>query len=273
MNAEEMKALGIPDALHENPLLKEAKNAASLAQIAVDLKAYQGTSIRIPSENAGEADHAAFREKLREKVPSLIELPNDPEKLAPVEESIFERLGKPKEPKGYPVLKDAKVELPEGVEVNEEELRAYAHDLGMTKKQYLAFAKRVIEERSAVVNHNSEQVKALKKELGSAFEERLTAAAAAAQKLGYGEERVEAIRTGRVSVEDAKAWINVAKTLGTEGSHLVNDGGGGGKVTREEALTQIEELYRNPAMNDRSNPRHADLLKRLTELTAIAYPD
>jgi hypothetical protein len=273
MTKEELAAAKVPEALHENPLLKEVKDLATLAQVAVDVKSYQGTSIRIPSENASEADHKEFREKLKAKVPSLVEVPDDPEQFALVEETLFEKLGKPKEAKGYPALKDAKIELPEGVEVNEDELRGYAAKLGMTKKQYATFAKQVVEERAEKARANSKAVQDLKKELGPAFDERLTAAAAAAQKLGYSAEKVEAIRKGLVSVEDAKAWINVAKSLGTEGAELNRDGGGSQRMTPEEARAQIEELYRNPILNDRSNPRHADLMQKLVQLTAIGYPD
>lgn len=273
MTKEELAALKVPEALHENPLLKEIKDPASLAQVAVDLKSYQGTSIRIPSENASEADLKEFRDKLRTKVPTLVEVPDDPAQFALVEETLFERLGKPKEAKGYPALKDAKIELPEGVEVNEDELRSYASKLGMTKKQFTIFAKQVVEERGAKVKANAEQVQALKKELGPAFDERLSAAAVAAQKLGYSLEKVDAIRKGLVSVEDAKAWINVAKSLGTEGAELNREGGGSPKMTPAEAREQIDELYRNPILNDRSNPRHADLLQKLVQLTAVAYPD
>lgn len=271
MTKEEMAALNIPETLHENPTLKEIKDIPTLAQVAVDLKAYQGASIRIPGPDAGEPAHKEFREKLKAKVPDLVEVPSDPEKLAAVEESIFERLGKPKEAKGYPTLLEAKVELPEAVKVNEDELRAYATKLGMTKKQYVAFAKEVIAERTAIVSADSEQRKALRSELGEAFDDRLTAAANAAKKLGYSDARVEAIRTGRVSVEEAKAWINVAKSVGVEGSAHVAEGSGSHRMTPEEAKLAVEELYANPAIRDASHPQHKSLVEKLHKYTKIAH--
>lgn len=264
----------LPDELKNSEALKDVKDVASLAKAFVDTKAYVGSSIRVPGPDAGEEDRKAFRSKLKEKVPDLLEVPSDPVEFAKVEENLFERLGKPKEPKAYPSLKDAKIEVPEGVTIDEEKLRENAHKLGLTKKQFVALAARSIEELSKSAQATAEKRSALRKELGDAYQDRLSAAAEAAKKSGLSDDAVQAIRSGNVPVEHAKAWINVAKSLGTEGTEIGGQGQGGPtKLTPQEAQEQIEEIYRNPALKKRGDPAQARLTQRLYELHKIVHPE
>lgn len=274
MTKEELTALKIPEELHTNATLLEVKDIPTLAKVLVDTKAMVGSSIRIPGKDAGEADVKAFKEKMRAAVPDLVEVPADPVKFAEVEGMLFEKLGRPKNAKEYPGLKDSKIDVPDEIKVDETELREIGHKLGMTKKQYLTFAKGVVDEKIKGAQLTSEARGALKKELGEAFDDRLTAAAAAAQKLGASEAMVTALRTGNVPAEQARIWINVAKSIGTEGAELGRDGGGGdgkGRMTPAEAKDQIAELYRNPALHDKNHSEQKRLTEKLLKLTEIAY--
>jgi hypothetical protein len=274
MTKEEMVALKIPEDLHENPTLKEAKDVASMAKAYVDTKAFVGSSIRIPGQDAGEEDKKAFREKLKTAAPELVEVPADPAKFAEVEGQLFEKLGRPKKVEEYPGLKESKIEVPAEVRLDETELRKTAHGLGMTKKQYLVFAKNVVDERTKEAGLASEARGALKKELGDAFDERLSAAALAAKKHGMGEAFVTALRTGNIPPEQARGWIAVAKATGTEGSDFGRGGGesGKGKMTPREAQDALAELRKNPALFERNHPEQKRLTQKLVELTEIAYP-
>jgi hypothetical protein len=273
MTKEELAALKVDPSLHDDPTLKEIKDIPTALKVLVDTKAHVGASIRIPGPDAGEADRTAFRERLMKSVPDLVELPADPTKFQAAEGQIFERLGRPKEAKEYPSLKDAKIELPEGVKVDEDQLRSYAHKLGFTKKQYATFAAEAVKERASLVALQSEARAALKKELGDAFDDRLTAAAVAAKKLGASEEMVNALKSGNVPAEQAKLWIGVAKSMGTEGGEFrQQEGGGSGKMTPDEAKTQIEEMYRNPAIHQKDHPDRVRLEQKLVKLHEIAYP-
>lgn len=264
----------LPEDLRNSEAIKDFKGVDGLVKSYVEAKSFLGNAIRIPGPDAPAEDLAAFREKLKKAIPDLVELPADPTKFAEVEGMIFERLGRPKEAKAYPTLKDSKIEIIDGVQVDEESLRATAIKLGFTKKQYLDFAREVVAERAQAVKLNTEARQALKKELGEAFDDRLSAAAMAAKKLGASEDVVKALRNGNVPSEQAKLWIGVAKALGTEGAELGAQGGSGdGKMTPAEARAQIDELYRNPAMQDARSPIHADLVKKLHQLTAIGYPE
>jgi DnaJ-domain-containing protein 1 len=273
MTKEELAALKIPEEFHANPTLLEAKDVPALAKMLIDTKAHVGASIRIPGADAGDEDKKAFREKLQKAVPDLVEIPSDPTKFAEAEGMIFEKLGRPKDMKEYPSLKDAKIELPDGLKIEEAELRAYAHGLGMTKKQFIAFAKNAVAEKIKVSQMTSEARKALKAELGDAFDERLQAAALAAKKHGADDALVDAIRTGNIPASQAKLWIGVAKTTGTEGGNFNPEGGGSQRMTPAEALAQIDELYRNPALMQRNHPENKRLTEKLVDLHRIAHPD
>jgi hypothetical protein len=275
MTKEELTALKIPEELHTNATLLEAKDVPSLARILVDTKAMVGGSIRIPGKDAGEADVKAFKDKIRTAVPDLVELPADPAKLEEVEGMIFERLGRPKDAKEYPGLKDSKIDVPAEIKIDETELRSIATRLGMTKKQYVTFAKGVVDEKIKASQLVSAERGALKKELGDAFDERLGAAASAAKKLGASEALVEALRTGNIPAEHARTWINVAKSIGAEGSEFARGAGGGGnnggKMTPGEARDAIAELYRNPALFDKNHSEQKRLTEKLLKLNEIAY--
>lgn len=262
----------LPAEMQADPSLKDFKDVASLAKSYVETKSHLGNSIRIPSDKAGPDDLKAFREKLKTAVPDLIELPADAQAFEAVEGSIFERLGRPKDVKGYQTPKEAGISLPEGVEVNEEALRAYAAKVGLTKKQYAVLLTEAVAEQTKRVQLTGEQRKALKTELGDAFDERLTAAAAAAKKMGKPDEYVQALRRGAVSADDAKAWINVAKSMGTEPGDLGgHEGGGSSRLTPAEARNQIDELYKHPALKEKGHPRHNEMVIELHRLTGIAY--
>ena len=273
MTPEEMQKLGIPADLHANETLIQAKDVPTLAKMLVDTKAFVGGSIRIPGPDAGDEDKKAFRAKLKEKVPDLVEVPADPAKFAEVEGMLFEKLGRPKDAKEYPALKDLGVQVPAEVKIEEEQLRSYAHGLGLTKKQFAELAKAAVAERVKASQLTSEARIALKKELGDAFDERLLAAAAAAKKMGASDAEVDAIRTGNIPPHTAKNWINVAKAIGAEGAEFGREGGGATKMTPAEAQAQIAELYNNPALKDKSHPDNKRLVNKLVELHRIAYPD
>lgn len=268
---EQIRA-ALPEDIRNSEAIKDFKDTTAFVKSFIETKSFLGNAIRIPGPDAGEPDKKAFRDRLKERVPDLVELPADPTKLAEQESMIFERLGRPKEAKEYPSLKDAKVEIAEGVTVDEEQLRGYAQKLGLTKKQYVELAKEVVTERSKAVAASSEARKALRTELGDAFEERLSAAAVAARKLGASEAMVKALKEGNVPAEQAKLWIGVAKSMGTEGSEFGSrEGGGSGRMTPQEAEAQIAEIYRNPLINDKA--RNGPLVAKLVELHGIAYPE
>lgn len=275
MTKDELVKAGVPDTLHGEAVLLEAKDWSGVAKMLIDTKALVGSSIRVPGPDAGDVDRKAFRERLKTADPDLIELPKDPTEFAKVEGDLFARLGRPKEAKEYPSLKDMGIAVPEGTEISEDDLRTYGHKLGMTKKQFQEFAKGVAENKGKETTAATENKAAIKKELGTAFDERMGAAALAAKQCGLDEAFVTALRTGAVSKAQALGWIKVAQAMGTEGANLGGGNEGGApKMTVSEAKSQIAELRKRPELTAPGmTAEKKRLMDRLVSLTAIANPD
>jgi hypothetical protein len=259
--------------LRADPSLKDFKDADALAKSFVETKAMMGRSIRIPSESAPAEERENFRKEAASKL-DLVYLPADEKAREAVEDGIFEKLGRPKDLKGYPDVKAIVKDMPEGIEVDEAQLRETAKKLGLTKKGYATLVQETVERAKSAAVAQSEQRKAIQKELGTATEERLAAAALTAQKLGESAEYVTALRNGAVPVAEMKRWLNVAKALGSEGGDLGGrDPGRNAKLTPDEAKMQISELRRNKALADPMDPAHDAAVAKLHALTAMAYPD
>lgn len=262
MTAEEMQKLGIPVEYHNEQIFKEAPDLPTVFKVARDLNAYKGNSIRVPGPEAGEADRTEFYGKLKKHAPGLIEIPTDEAKR---EEALLEHLGVPKDAKEYPAA-----DLPEEVVAR---LRAEAKEENLTKRQ---FERRVEREKKAIESSTKAQadaMKGLKTELGAAFEDRLTTAAAASKKLGADEKTVQAIKEGKAPVDSIRTYLNVAKSLGTEPGDLGDHSGNGPKsLTPDEVRGRIGEIFKNPAFMDKAHPQYRDLQDKLLEYNRILYP-
>ncbi len=230
----------LPEDLKAEAMFKDIPDVPTLAKVARDLKAFQGTAIRIPGQDAGPEARKEFLGKLTEKVPELVLVPEDEKARAEVEESIYQRLGKPKDAKEYSLeaVKDALKDLPEGLKLNEEELRATAAGLGLTKKQFAALAKAVGTTTAGAMKAAAEADAALRKEWGSAYDERTAQARAAAAKLGVPEAEV-----ARMPPQLLRVFANAAKAVGGETRQVGGQvGGAGGAMTPAEAAAQRAEI-------------------------------
>ena len=120
----------LPEQWRNAPLIGKAESADdALAQIQ-NAAQYMGNSIRIPGEDAGKEDWAAFKDRLREKVPDLMVKPDvsDPDSIR----DTFKALGVPEKPDDY------RYDIPEGREAlpGAENLRKLAHEAGITQTQF-----------------------------------------------------------------------------------------------------------------------------------------
>lgn len=266
MTPEQMKTLGIPEEYHNEPIFKDAPDLPTVFKITRDLNSYKGSAIRVPGPEASEADRKEFSEKLKKHAPNLVALPEKEEER---EAALMERLGTPKEAKEYAPPKDHG--LPDNVI---ERLRAEAKEEGLTKRQ---FERRVEREKKAFGDATARETAAqtaLKQKLGASFEETLTAAAAAAQRLGASAEVVEAVRTGKVDAAVAQTYINASKALGTEPGDLGGHRGGGPtRLTPDEISSRIAEIYKNPAFLNKSDPQHATMVQRLYDYNKMLLPE
>lgn len=262
-----LKELDAIPELRDDPSLKDFTDVTTLAKSFRDTKAFVGSSIRPPSENASDADKAEFYTKLQKHAPHLVPL-DDTNEAA--QELVWSKLGRPKDPKEY----DFKP--PEGVTVDLDGLRAVAVATGMTKKQFekAALAAATHAEKSAA--QRAADKAALKAEWGAAYDKKLADAADAAAKAEAPEPVVKAIAEGRLPSGELKLWANVAKSIGAEGTVIGKQGTSqaGGALTPAEAEAEISEIMRNPLYMDRNGGAARDrLIQRVVKLQGFVTPE
>ena len=273
--SEEQKSWkeSLPTELKDNPSLKDINDVSALAKSFVETKSMLGNSMRIPSADAGPEARKEFLAKMQEKVPELVLVPNDPDKLAEVEETLWSKLGKPKEAKEYEPPKVDDVEFrPEEIEV----LRTIASKRGYTKKQFATLVKDVASEKQAQAKALYDQRAALKKEFGFAFDDKIASFAAVAEKTGAPPQLLAAIKQGTIDTVTAKWLDGLVRSLGGENAEFRRqEGGGSGRLTPEEARIQISEIQKNPAYFRKGvNPElHESLKMKLAKLMPFAYPE
>lgn len=249
--------------LRTDPSLKDFKVVDDLAKSFIEARSLLGSAIRVPGPDAGADAVAEFRGKVMKHVPNAIVLPEDATERAKVEGIVFEKLGRPKEAKEYSA--PAGVELPEPVL---EQLRKDAAEEGLTKGQFAARAKKAADALVQASQTEKEQLAALKKELGEAFDERTSAAREVAVKLGVPEDVAKAM-----SARELRVFANVAKAVGGEARQVAGQGSGTPpKLTPAEARMQADEirqrLIREGSRMDPTIKR--DLLDKMVRLEAAA---
>jgi hypothetical protein len=261
--ADDWKA-ALPPELAAEPMIQQTPDLATLAKIAVDLKKYQGSSLKPPSSDAGPEARKEFIGKLQALVPELIYLPEDPAVRAEAEVVAFERLGRPKDEKGYTL---EGVQMPEGVTLDPAALAATAKALGLTKAQFKALAAGAAGEMSTTMTQEASARAALKVEWGQAYDDRVGSAKAAALKQGVPAAAVDAMPASQL-----KVWANVAKSIGTEPRQVADQGAGAnGRMTPAEAQAAMQEIRNRPEFWDPN--KNAALRARMDVLTPMAYPE
>jgi len=265
----------LPEEMQENPAFKDVADVGSLAKQFVDLQSHIGNSIRIPSEEAGEADLKSFHEKLIERVPDLMYKPDTSNEEAMSQ--LYSQLGKPENAEAYKWL-DGEVASHIDAESNAH-LREIAHKANLNQSQFNALLEGLAgknEENYTANVQRLEQSKAdLKNEWGAAFDDRIKAVADYLEKSGAPEALVNSAKEGNINKETA-SWVYsvVEATAENVGSPDKNSGNGGGKMTPSEALSRIDEIYNNPnhPFYDQTHPSHQRALEEMVELAKFADP-
>lgn len=259
---------GLPEELKTAPALADVKDVAGLAKRFVDTQALVGSSLRPPGPDATPEAKTDFIQKLRDKVPELLFMPDGEDEAAKLaRETAWTKLGRPKEAKDYVLPPDLK--LPEE---HLEALRKEALEEGLTKSQFQSRAKRVVLAIESAEGTRVESTKALRRELGAAFDERTAMVAAAAAKLGFSQELVAALKSGTIDAATFKAFTAIAKGFGETRQVADQQGGAGGRLTPSEAMAQRSELM---ARKEYFNPGpaqmdiHRNLVRKVQELNDL----
>lgn len=254
------------EGIHKN--LETFDNAEALANAYVETKKLVGNSIRIPGEDAGEEAMKEYYDKIVAKAPNLMLKP-DYDKEEQVSE-FYQTLGRPEKAEGY------ELKSPEGQEIDQERLtqiQEMAFKSGLSKRQAVSFAKGMFEQektQSDTDAHTFEKdTNALKKEWGSAYDEKLDKSMAVLNKFFgdiFTKETIPAgfaIGLDKLSAQFGKEDVNFDPAKNTN------------TLTPEEANTAISEIYSNAkhAFFDISNPGHKQAMERMVALQQLANPE
>ena len=253
----------------DNPTLADVKDLDSLAKMTLDLKSYQGNSLRIPSEDASDADREAFRQKLIDKNIGLMEIPDseNPESL----EAVYRALGKPESADAY--------ELPEveGLSIDDNRsafLKETALKVGVNKTQFKTMMQEVLAadaaQAQAQTAEHEGKLRALNEEWGMAYDKKVGLATSVAEKFGFPEEFVTAIGEGKMNTDVLRALDAIAAATGTEAAQVASQEGGADYITPAEARERAAEI-RNKLMDmNQNDPQYKDLVQKRVKYMQMA---
>ena len=247
----------LPEEFKEDAAVNKFKEPVELVKAYKEAQSFIGQSIRIPSENAGEADINAFREKLKTKIPSLVD--------AKDEKGLARAFGVPEKAEEYTISEEAKFS-----EAETKAFRERAQALGLSKKQADVALKAELEARTKAATAVKENLAAVEKEWGAGTKERLDKIATVAERFGFDKEWVQGVRDGKVPLNALNPFYKMMSAIGAEGGELgKNNSSTSSKPTPEEAERQLAELSKNPAFLNPKDPTHQHLQKEFMRLVAL----
>lgn len=228
----------LPPDLRDNPSLQDVTDVAGLAKRFIDTKAMVGSSVRIPTDDAGQDAINEFNEKLLNNPQLGLMKRPDPENAEAIAE-IYKSLGRPEDTSGYVA--------PEGTDAEAfGALAEKALELGLTKNQFeqMASAQAGLqaEMMKQMENQRLDSVHQVKGEWGMAFDEKVGRAAQIAQATGAPQELVDAVSSGKVNGATLRWLDTLATQLGSEGAPMANQIGQVTTQTPDELLQRREEL-------------------------------
>lgn len=225
----------LPDDLQGLTTIQDIGTLADLVKSYDSAQRMIGSSVRIPSQEAGPEDWEAFHAKLKD-IPGITRITDE------TRDDVFNKLGRPETPDGY----DA--ELPA-------ELRAEFHKLGLTKQQAEAvverFGKDQAERETAIRAEIEQGMEQLKADWGRAFEKNIGLARNVVRmydELTGGTELRDFLNSSKLGDHPAliKAFAKIGELFG-EARTLKGHSEFSNRfdITPEEARMRAEEIMRN----------------------------
>lgn len=253
----------LPEDLREDPSLKDFKDIPTLAKSYLQTKSLVGSSIRIPSAEAGKEDWAAFNAKLQEKVPGLVRMPSEDDEDGL--NALWSRLGRPTTDEGYA--------LPEELENKQQYLDA-AKRMGLTNAQLQEYvALETTAKREAFEAAQAEQNKSKAEvmgEWGAAKEQKLRQIRTMLEATGAPEELKKVVNDLNVDGNFLRWAETVVESIGgTESPNMTSDtSSAGGVITPDEANRQINEILNNRhhPYHNKMDPGHRAAVQKMVDL-------
>ncbi len=153
----------LPEQMRNLPEVERAKSLDSFLENIATTREYFSNAIRVPTENAGEADMQTFYEKLQKHAPNLMPTPDmsNPDSVT----EALKRMGLPDDMKGYENIEGDAVSFVEG---QFDTLKQWAHEAGLTRAQFQKLGQLI---GADTYSQQSAHEAALKKELETISDE------------------------------------------------------------------------------------------------------
>ena len=250
----------LPEALHTAPFLKDTADAAAFMSNLKNAGQHMGNSIRIPGEDAGEADWKAFNDKLQTKVPSLVNINNADDDGV---RAALKQLGLPDEATGYQAAE------------NQGWLADAAHEAGLTKNQFTKLVAKITDANKANNDNagakHQESLDALYQEWGLAKSKNIENIQGLAKLTDAPEAMLDALEKGHVDAETMK-WMSDLASKFAQSSNFAKDKNEETSITPIEAEAQIQEILNNPEYWAQGSAIGAQLRKKMLDLQQARTP-
>lgn len=254
-------------------MVTEAPDFATFAKQATDYQAMQGSSIRIPGENATAEDRTAFYTKLIEKVPGLMPVPAADDVEG--QKALAMKLGVPEAPDGYELA------APEGAELDES-LKAWFSQTALQRKLNKDQAKGLfedfntmqVEKAQATKQELIQQEAALRQEWGATYDPQMKKIKTLWANYPEFNELAANAEKGLLPAHVYKGFAKVAEGLMGEGFTMLDQQNfqQSSAITPAEAKLQSAETLDKLTKLAPNDPQRKPLMDKLLELNALADP-
>jgi len=227
--------------------LQDFKSVDALAKGYMDLKQYQGSSLRIPGEDASAESRQEFNQRLIDDVPGVMLRPDFtvPEQAA----EFYKSMGAPNEADGYQYT------APEGAgdfktdDARISMFKDIALQNGLTKSQFSNIMNEIVasdvKDSTAMAAKAEEGMVSLRQEWGHAYDQNTQVAINIAKATGAPPGMQDALLSGNVGPDTMKWLHSLASKFGAEGQNLINKDPAVYKSTPAEIQDQISDIMGN----------------------------
>ena len=260
----------------------EVKNSDSPEKFwdqMVNMRSRMGSSIRIPSADAGDEDRAAFHAKLKERVPGLMSTPNFEDESTL--NDLYTRMGRPGKAGDYVTPKFVNSKGEELKDFGKEFVKSYkevAFKAGLSQKKFeeslnAMMSRHITATEQAGTLHKEDRAK-LEAEWGTAFDRNTNIVKNFITQSEAPESVVKAVEAGSVD-RSTMVWLHrlATKTLGASNS-FQQDTSNSGVMTPAEATIKISEIRNNKKhpYNNPHDPGHKTAMAFMRELYLLKNP-
>ena len=241
--------------LRESPVLDTFKTQEDAFQGLVELKAYQGRSMKLPGDEPTVEEKAAVIAKFKDKIPGIHIMPDseNPEDV----KRYWNELGVPEDADGYVPPADFEV-LDEDLMT---QLKDIAHKAGLTTKQYHAMLGEFSEGTKNLAEQNvtlkEEQAAKLKQTWGSAHDDNTAIVDAMVKQF-----QDKDVPLGELNNAAKIFMVNVAKSLSSDPQIFKQINEPKSKFTPAELRGESEDIRVKLLDSSVKGERRKGLLKR-----------